>query len=562
MGLNTTIRNLGRLRQIMSIFVKYGFEDVIANSTLRNIVPESLRLKWIRQDRPALQYSRFERIRMAAEELGPTFVKLAQVLSNRPDLVPEGLVKEFEKLQDRVPPFDAETAKSIIELELGKPLEEIFSDFKTVPMASASIGQVHRATLIDGTEVVVKVQRPDVKEIVERDLQLIWEIVQRSDRYLKKQGVLNALDVVAAFERSMVKELDYSNEARNIQRFRTFYKNEANFYIPQVYRNISTDKVLVIEFVSGCKFTDKKQIREWGLNPKKIVENGLNIYLKQIFEYGYFHADPHPGNVLIRPDGIICLIDFGMVGQLSRRDKLAFANVFIAMAEQDSRKMAQAMRKLAISDGIKDLRLLETDLQELIDDYVLLDVSEGSIADVIAKLQNIMVRYEMVVPAGIFLIFRALAILEGIGKIMHPTLNTYDFIRPFGVKILQQKFSPENLWNEFQYRSDQLSGFLTGLPTDIRELLGQAKNGKLNITISHQGYGYLLKKLDSIVNRLIITFIICSLIIASSIMATIPTPTDFMTRHGLPYWSVFGYTVAGILSLILIYAIFRRRKYK
>lgn len=546
----------------MSIFVKYGFEDVIANSTLRNIVPESLRLKWIRQERPALQYSRFERIRMAAEELGPTFVKLAQVLSNRPDLVPEGLVKEFEKLQDRVPPFDAETAKSIIELELGKPLEEIFSDFKTVPMASASIGQVHRATLIDGTEVVVKVQRPDVKEIVERDLQLIWEIVQRSDRYLKKQGVLNALDVVAAFERSMVKELDYSNEARNIQRFRTFYKNESNFYIPQVFRNISTDKVLVIEFVSGCKFTDKKQIREWGLNPKKIVENGLNIYLKQIFEYGYFHADPHPGNVLIRPDGIICLIDFGMVGQLSRRDKLAFANVFIAMAEQDSRKMAQAMRKLAISDGIKDLRLLETDLQELIDDYVLLDVSEGSIADVIAKLQNIMVRYEMVVPAGIFLIFRALAILEGIGKIMHPTLNTYDFIRPFGVKILQQKFSPENLWNEFQYRSDQLSGFLTGLPTDIRELLGQAKNGKLNITISHQGYGYLLKKLDSIVNRLIITFIICSLIIASSIMATIPTPTDFMTRHGLPYWSVFGYTVAGILSLILIYAIFRRRKYK
>lgn len=562
MGLNTTIRNLGRLRQIMSIFVKYGFEDVIANSTLRNIVPESLRLKWIRQERPALQYSRFERIRMAAEELGPTFVKLAQVLSNRPDLVPEGLVKEFEKLQDRVPPFDAETAKSIIELELGKPLEEIFSDFKTVPMASASIGQVHRATLIDGTEVVVKVQRPDVKEIVERDLQLIWEIVQRSDRYLKKQGVLNALDVVAAFERSMVKELDYSNEARNIQRFRTFYKNESNFYIPQVFRNISTDKVLVIEFVSGCKFTDKKQIREWGLNPKKIVENGLNIYLKQIFEYGYFHADPHPGNVLIRPDGIICLIDFGMVGQLSRRDKLAFANVFIAMAEQDSRKMAQAMRKLAISDGIKDLRLLEADLQELIDDYVILDVSEGSIADVIAKLQNIMVRYEMVVPAGIFLIFRALAILEGIGKIMHPTLNTYDFIRPFGVKILQQKFSPENLWNEFQYRSDQLSGFLTGLPTDIRELLGQAKNGKLNITISHQGYGYLLKKLDSIVNRLIITFIICSLIIASSIMATIPTPTDFMTRHGLPYWSVFGYTVAGILSLILIYAIIRRRKYK
>lgn len=562
MGINNTIRNLGRLRQILSIFVKYGFEDVISNSTLRNLVPESLRLTWLRQEKPALQYSRFERIRMAAEELGPTFVKLAQILSNRPDLIPEGLVKEFEKLQDRVPPFESHEAISIIELELGKPIHEIFSDFKTVPIASASIGQVHKATLLDGTDVVVKVQRPEVKVLVERDLQLIHEIVQRSDRYLKKQGVLNAMDVVTAFERSMVKELDYQNEARNIQRFKTFYKNETTFYIPSVYRNISTDKVLVIEYVSGCKFTDKKQIKEWNLNPKKIVETGLNIYLKQIFEYGYFHADPHPGNILIRPDGIIVLIDFGMVGQLSNRDKMAFANVFIAMAEKDSRKMANAMRKLAVSDGIKDLRFLESDLQELIDDYVLLDVSEGSITDVITKLQNILVRYEMVVPAGVFLIFRALAILEGIGKIMHPTLNTYDFIRPFGAKILQQKFSPENLWSEIQYRTDQISGFLTGFPNDLRELLAQAKSGKLNVTINHQGYGYLLKKLDSIVNRIILTFLICTFIISSSIIASLPVPVQFMTRQGLPIWSVIGYTIAAILCIILIYAIVRRRRYK
>lgn len=562
MSLNTTIRNFGRLRQILSIFVKYGFEDVIANSTLRNLVPEALRLKWLRQERPALQYSRFERIRLAAEEMGPTFVKLAQVLSNRPDIIPEGLVKEFEKLQDRVAPFDSNEVKTIIELELGRPIEDVFGYFESVPMASASIGQVHKASLLDGTEVVVKVQRPGVKDMVDRDLQLIHEIVQRTDRYLKKQGILNALDVVSTFERSMIKELDYQNEARNIQRFREFYKSETNFYIPKAFRQLSTDKILVIEYVAGCKFTDKKQIKAWGLDPHKIVETGLNIYLKQIFEHGYFHADPHPGNVLIRPDGIICLIDFGMVGQLNRRDKIAFANVFIAMAEKDSRKMAQAMRKLAISDGIRDMRLLESDLQELIDDYVLLDVSEGSIADVITKLQNIMIRFEMVVPGSIFLIFRALAILEGIGKIMHPTLNTYDFIRPFGVKILKQKFSPDNLWNEFQYRTDQISGFMTGFPTDIREILGQVNTGKLKVTINHQGYGYLLKKLDSIINRLVLTLIICSLILGSSIIATIPVPIQYMTRHGLPYWSVFGYTLAGLLCIILIYAILRRRKYK
>jgi len=546
----------------MSVFVKYGFEDLIANSTLRNLVPEALRLKWMRQEQPALQYSRFERIRMAAEELAPTFVKLAQVLSNRPDIIPDGLVKEFEKLQDRVPPFDAETARSIVELEIGRPLEEVFKWFNDVPLASASIGQVHRACLIDGTEVVVKVQRPDVQAIVERDLQLLQEIVKRADRYLRKQGVLNAQDIVNVFERSMSKELDYSNEARNIQKFREFYKDRKDFYIPRVYRKYSTDKVLVIEFVSGCKFTDKKQLREWGLDIKKTVETGLNIYLAQIFEYGYFHADPHPGNVLVRKDGTICLIDFGMVGQLSKRDKVAFANVFVAMAKEDARKMALSMKKLAISDNVKDMRALETDLQALIDDYATLDVSEASIAELTAQLQKVMLRYQMVVPAGIFLIFRALAILEGIGKIMYPQLKTYDYIKPYGRKIVEEQLSPENIWSEIQYRGEQISSFLSGIPVDLKEIMQQARSGKIHFEVELQGYGYLLKKLDSITNRLVITFIICALIIGSSITATVPFPERYMTQYGLPYWSVLGYIIAGVLCLVLLYAIVRRRFYK
>lgn len=562
MGINSTIRNLGRLRQIMSVFVKYGFEDLIANSTLRNLVPEALRLKWMRQEQPALQYSRFERIRMAAEELGPTFVKLAQVLSNRPDIIPDGLVKEFEKLQDRVPPFDGETARNMVELEIGRPIEEVFQWFNDVPLASASIGQVHRACLIDGTEVVVKVQRPEVQATVERDLQLLQEIVKRSDRYLRKQGVLNAQDIVNVFERSMSKELDYTNEARNIQKFREFYKDRKDFYIPRVFRKYSTGKVLIIEFVSGCRFTDKKQLREWGLDIKKTVETGLNIYLAQIFEYGYFHADPHPGNVLVRQDGTICLIDFGMVGQLSKRDKVAFANVFVSMAKEDARKMALSMKKLAISDNVKDMRALETDLQGLIDDYATLDVSEASIAELTTQLQKVMLRYQMVVPAGIFLIFRALAILEGIGKIMYPQLKTYDYIKPYGRKIVEEQLSPENIWSEIQYRGEQISSFLSGIPVDLKEIMQQTRSGKIHFEVELQGYGYLLKKLDSITNRLVLTFIICSLILGSSITATVPFPPRYMTQYGLPYWSLLGYIIAGILCLILLYAIIRRRFYK
>ena len=563
MGLGGTIKNLGRLRQIMSIFVKYGFEDLIANSTLRNLVPESLRLKWLRQEKPALQYSRWERIRMAAEELGPTFVKLCQVLSNRPDIIPEPLLKEFEKLQDRVPPFSSDEAKTIVEMETGVPLEEMFEYFNAVPLASASIGQVHRAKLKNGPEVVVKVQRPSVKETVERDLQLLNEIVKRSDRYLKKQGILNAADIVEVFERSMSKELDYTNEARNISKFRDLYKEYNNFYIPRVYREYSTERVLLIEFVKGCKFTDKKQIKEWGLDVKQIVENGFNIYLTQIFEFGVFHADPHPGNVLVRQDGTICLIDFGMVGQLSKKDKHAFAMVFVSMANQDARSMAVNMKKLAVEDNIKDMRAFEADLQGLIDDYATLNVDEASIADLTNELQKIMLSYQMYMPAGVFLVFRALAILEGIGKIMYPQLQTYEYIKPFGAKILQEQWSPSNVWSEVQYRAEQISSFVTSFPVEVREILQQVSRGKMQITVEHQGYGYLLKKLDSLTNRLNFTLIICALIIGSSVTATIQMPELYMsTQFGIPYISVAGYTIATGLFVIVLYATIRRRFYK
>lgn len=562
MGINSTWRNLGRLRQIIAILVKYGFEDIVANSTLRNFVPENLRLRWLRQDKPALQYTRWERIRMAAEELGPTFVKMAQVLSNRPDIIPEPLVKEFEKLQDRVPPFPSEEAISILEYEIGKPIAEVFEYFDPTPIASASIGQVHKARLLGGQEVVVKVQRPEVREIVERDLSLLHEIVRRADRYLKKQGVLNAPDIVSAFEKSILKELDYQNEARNMVRFRELYKDYKNFYIPKPFREYSTDKVLVIEFVSGCKFTDVKQLKAWGVDPRQVVENGFNIYLTQIFEFGIFHADPHPGNVLVRPDGTICLLDFGMVGMLSRKDRYAFANVFVAMASNDARMMANNLKRLAIEDEINDMRLFENDLQELIDEYAQLNVSEGSLAELTADLQQLFKRYKMVVPPGIFLIFRALAILEGIGRIMYPDFETYKHVRPYGAKILQDQWKPRNVLTEVQHRGEQVYSFVSNFPMEVREFLRIARKGRFHMEVELQGYGYLLKKLDSITNRLIFTFIICALVIGSSILATASFPKNQIGPYGLPYVSVLGYGIAAGLFVIVVYATLRRRIYK
>ncbi len=557
-----SIKNIGRINEIIGVLVKYGFEDIVVNSTLRNFVTENRRVTWLRDEKPVFEYSRYERIRFAAEELGPTFVKLAQVLSNRPDLVPEGLIKELVKLQDRVSTFPWEEAKAIIEKEMGAPIEENFDDFNTKPLASASIGQVYRARLKNGDEVVVKVQRPDIYDTIDRDLTILADIVRRADRYLKKQGMNNAQEMVETFSKSMMKELDYRNEARNIDRFRNFYKDNKTFYVPAAYRHISTDKVLIIEFAKGCKITDMKQLVEWGLNPEKIAENGMDIYLTQIFEHGYFHADPHPGNIIIKQDGTVCLIDFGMVGQLQPKDKKSFAGVFISMAQKDSREMAINLRKLAIRDEINDMRAFEYDVSEIIEDFAYLDISESSIADFTLRLQKLMYDYQITIPPSVFLIFRAMAILEGIGKTVHPNFNTYAFIEPYGERMVKDKFKPENLLQEATFQVNRLSGFLNTFPGEARAVFQKIQKGKMHFEVELQGYGYLLKKLDSLTNRISITLIICSLIIGSAIITTADFPPEAKLQYGIPWLSAMGLFVAGGLGLILMWSIIRRRKYK
>lgn len=562
MILNTTFRNINRTREVLGILIKYGFEDFIANSTMRNLVTESMRLRWLRDDKPVMETTRWERVRMAAEELGPTFIKLAQILSNRPDIIPEELVKEFEKLQDRVPPFPFAKAKAIIEKETGKRLEDIFEEFNEVPMASASIGQVHRAKLRTGEDVVVKVQRPDVKDIIEQDLSIIKEGVRRMDRYLKKQGVLNAEEVVNVFERAISKELDYRNEARNIERFRTTYRHRSDFYVPKPYREYSTDRVLIMEFIKGCKITDVKQLREWGISPARIVEKGMDIYLSQIFEYGFFHGDPHPGNVLVNEEGRIILLDFGMVGQLMKKDKYAFAGIFIAMSKHDAREMAAQMKKLAVEDNITDMRQFVYDLNDMIEDYAYLEVGESSIQDVIERLQKIMYTYKITVPGGVFIIFRAFAILEGIGKKMHPNFKTYEFIRPYGQRLLTEQLRPENLAQEAAQRFSNMSAFMNSFPVELRGILQKISKGKLHSEVELQGYGYALKKWDSISTRQSLVYIICALMISSSIALLGTYPDDMKFYYGINKWSFIGYMIASGFFVVWVYAIVRRQVYK
>ena len=563
MLLDGTFRHLGRSRQIIQILIKYGFEDIVFNSFLQNLVPRRLLLNWTKEDRIVSETSRAERIRMAAEEAGPSAIKIAQLFSSRTDLLPEDLIIELKKLQSEVKIFPFDVAKRILEEELPLPLDQIFEYLEEKPIGSASIGQVYRARLLTGEDVVVKLRRPGVGKLLVQDLEIAKTLLPYLKGVIEQNGLTYeaAEDGLNEIEKSTVKELDYKNEARNIENFRKFYEKRRDFYVPRAYREYSTEKLLIIEFAQGCKITDKEQLEAWGLDARKIAERGMDIYLTQIFEFGYFHADPHPGNIIIQEDGRICLIDFGMVGKLMQRDKLSFAQVFISMAKGDSRTMALNLKKLCISHDVENTRMLEYDLQDLIEEYANLDVAESKIEDLILSLQTIMRNYNMRVPGSITLIFRALGLLEGIGKQIHPNFNVNEFVQPYGFKLLKEEYSLKNIAEEGFSRMSEISALLSSIPVEARAILKKTRQGKLNIQIEHKGYEPVLRKLDRIANRLILTFIIFTLALSSSILASVPMSEKFIVYSlGIPYLSVIGYLSALFLGTILLFAVLRTRK--
>lgn len=549
---NSTIENIGRIKKIVEVLAKYGFEDIVANTGLRNILTSRKKIKGrTPEEEHQFTQTRWERIRLIMEELGPTYIKLGQMLSNRPDFVPEPLIKELEKLLDDVPPFSTERAREIIEKELGKPISEIFLYFDEKPIGSASIGQVHRARLTSGDDVVVKVQRPNAKRQVITDLSLIREFVKLTENYFIKAGILNPLEIVDTFSKSLQSELDYSNEARNLNQFRTLYRDDDDLYIPKPFRELTTKKVLTSEFISGCKINDIPTLKSWGLRPPDIAKKGLNIYLKQIFEVGIFHADPHPGNILIKPNGKIALIDFGMVGKLMQSQKYAFAGVFISLANKDAKSMATNLRRLSIDHEINDMRAFEYDLNDLIQDYIVLTHDDMGIKDFTVRLQKIAYKYKLQIPGVIFLVLRSLAILEGTAKSLDPKFDMLESLKPYGIKLIAEQYSLKNISGELNHSIAQAFSLLYNLPLEMRDIVKQIRKGKIVLNTKQIGFDKYQRQLDFMANRLVMAIIIGALIIASALSYGSALEKGVTGLYGVPYFSIFCFLLAGFLGFII-----------
>jgi ubiquinone biosynthesis protein len=560
---NKTIENIGRIRKLIEVLVKYGFEDIVVNTGLKSILSPKKKAKDpYAAEEQHFTHSRWERIRLIMEEMGPTYIKLGQMLSNRPDLVPEPLIKELEKLLDSVPPFETELAKQIIEQELAKPINDIFIYFDEKPIGSASIGQVHRARLLSGEDVVVKVQRPNAKRQVIADLSLMREFVKLTEGYFVKAGIMNPLEILDTFSKSLQNELDYFTEARHLEQFLKLYENQKDLYIPKPFRDLTTKKVLTIEFVSGCKVSDLPTLISWGIEPKDIAKKGLNIYLTQIFEVGIFHADPHPGNILIKPNGQIALIDFGMVGKLIQSQKYAFAGVFISLANKDAKSMATNLRRLAIDHEIEDMRAFEYDLNDLIQEYVILAGDDLGVRDFTARLQKLAYKYKLQIPGVIFLILRSLAILENTTKTLDPEFDVLENIKPFGAKLIAEQYSFKNISNEVGHSFAQAFTLFYNLPLEMRDIIKQVRKGKIVLNTNQIGFEGYRRQLDFIANRLVLAIIIGALVISAGLSYSLAIGKDVPGLIGIPYFTLFCMVSAGFLGFIAFINDFRSGRKK
>jgi len=550
-----TYRHIQRYRQILTVLFKYGFGGLVDTLKIEQYLEIGLQMISRKRREKITTLSQAERVRMVLEELGPTFIKMGQILSTRPDLLPVEYMQELGKLQDHVPPFGYSQVKIIVEKELGSPLAEIFEDFEETPLASASIGQVHRARLIDGDEVAVKVQRQDIRKTVEVDLEIMLHLTTLMERHLKAVEIQRPTRIVEEFARTMEKELDYTIEASHMERFAMQFLGDPIVYVPKVYRESTTKRVLTMEYVKGIKASEVDLLEKEGLDKCEIARRGFDLIMKQIFVYGFFHADSHPGNIFILPNNIICYLDFGMMGRIVHGDRECFADLVMNLVRKDEMKATEALLRLTISDGELERHALEKDMAEFIDLHFYRPLKELDLGKLLHQLLEIGARHRLRILPELFLMIKALSTVEGLGRMLDPDLDAMKQAAPFVRHIQLERLRPKRIAEDMYNSGAELLDLIKEIPGEVREILRQAKQGRIRIEFEHRGIEPMLSTHDRISNRLAFAIVLASLVIGSSLIVLSGIPPNW---HGIPVIGLAGFLIAGVMGFWLLVTILRR----
>jgi len=552
-------RHIGRYREIAAALLRHGFGFVVEEIGILQWLSLPQRLWFEKADKETKTVG--ERIRLVLEELGPTFVKLGQIASTRPDLIPAEITRELEKLQDRVAPFSFDEVRDIIEKELGDKLENIFPRFEERSLAAASIGQVHRAVLRSGEHVAVKVQRPNISRIMETDLEILHDLAILAESRLEWAAKYHLGDLVEEFSASLRAELDYMNEGRNAEKIAGQFRHDATVHIPKVFWEYTTGKVLTMEYMDGIKLNEPDRLKEQGYRPKILAERLANAFFRQIFQHGFFHGDPHPGNVLVLPGEVISFIDFGMTGRLPPELKYHFSSLIIALMRQDTDGILKAISRMGVVPDDADMAKLRDDLEQIKDKYYGIPLSQMRLEEVMGDLFRVARRHSIKIPANLTVLGKTLLTLEGVLEKLDPEFRIFVILEPFGLQLLKERLYPRNLTKLALRRVLEYGEIIKEIPRQTREIASLIKSGKLRVEILGSETKSVLQSLERIGNRL--SFSIAFL--AVSILVTGIVIGDSLGRQSTMLWKIpaaeIGFGMILLMFFWLLFSIFRSGRF-
>ncbi|HEY5811933.1 MAG TPA: AarF/UbiB family protein [Terrimicrobiaceae bacterium] len=513
--------HLPRYREIVGVLWKYGFADVLRLVALQRFLGIEDATLAVHEE-GLLSKPLPERMRLALEELGPTFIKFGQIVSSRRDLVTDEYYIELCKLQAEVPPFPAEEAREIVAEELGEPLTKIFTRFINKPVGSASIAQVHAAWLADGTKVAVKVQRPRIEEVIELDLAVLLDLARFMDRHVPEISGVNPIGVVAEFSSTLRKELDFNNEALNIERFGAQFADNQWIKVPQVFRDLTTSRVVTMEFLAGKSIMDVAALERAKINTSELAEHISEIIYQQIFEYGFFHADPHPGNMLVLPGGVTGLLDYGMMGTFSPPFRSSIARLIAGLAEKDHPQVMSSILEMSEEGFAGNSGKMLSDVEAFSEQHLNQPLRDIKLGEVLNNLLELLRNNQLRMKGSFYLGIKALTQVEAIGRSLNPDLNFIKLGEPYAMRQIQDIYRPTRLFSLLRKLFGESLEFLEDFPHDFRQLYQRIKHGKINIPLEHkidpEGFEPLRKTLDSIANRLTNAILTASVLICSSIL--------------------------------------------
>lgn len=557
-NIRRTIKHIKQFQHIAGVLVRYGFVELGALISNR-----AGNKKRARADAEKIEkiHSRAHRVRLVLEELGPTFIKFGQLLSTRPDLLPAEYITELEKLQDKVPPVKYNEIREQIRLELGDYPENIFDSFEEKPIAAGSIGQVHKAKTKEGLTVVLKVRRPGVKERVKTECEILIDLAGRLKHYfMKEDETVNPQKMVQEFSIAVNKEVDFANERRNQMRFIRNFADDEKIHVPQIIDEYCSDGILTMEYIDGIRPGKAKNLLEKGLDPKQIARTGADFVIRQVFNYGFFHTDPHPGNFFVLDGNILVPIDFGQVGRIGSQERRLLRDIVVSMVTGDASQMIRGLEHAELIGERTDMVQFRRDTEMLFDNYYGLPIKDIPFGEMIMQGFDIMRKHYIEPPADFTLMLKSLMTIESFAVNLDKDFQIIDYLKPYAKRFGIEDYLPSNVAKNARKALVELRNLASKMPEDVHSILSKVRKGKVQVRVHHEHLENFVNTLDKSSNRISFAVIIAALLIASSML--VAQEGTILGLVQLQTLGITGYITATIIGLWLLVSIIRSKNWQ